>query len=91
MGCCGRKRREFRQERNNSPPSHFEPSLPDSSQPSPVSFEYTGKRSLKVRGSFSGTTYYFRFPGHRLDVIYEDSFALMAEKDLKVNLNFQGK
>ena len=83
MGCCGDKRAQYREEMR-SLSSTVPTDTPDTKEYKPKTFEYTGKRSLKIRGSMTGDTYYFRFPGHRLDVAYEDSFALMAEGDLRV-------
>lgn len=47
-------------------------------------FEYTGNYSLKITGLSSGKSYQFRFKGDKLLIDYADSFALMAERDLKV-------
>lgn len=48
-------------------------------------FEYTGNYSLKIIGSSSGKSYQFRFKGDKVIVGYSDSFALMAERDLKIS------
>ena len=47
-------------------------------------FEYTGNYSLKITGPSSGKSYQFRFSGDKLLIDYADSFALMAERDLKI-------
>ena len=47
-------------------------------------FEYTGNYSLKITGTASGKSYQFRFSGDKLVIDYADSFALMAERDLKM-------
>ncbi|MCU0918160.1 MAG: hypothetical protein MUC88_26890, partial [Planctomycetes bacterium] len=47
-------------------------------------FEYTGYRSLTVIGVASGQPYHFRHKGDRLTVQYHDSFAMMAERDLRL-------
>ena len=47
-------------------------------------FEYTGNYSLKITGLSSGKSYQFRFNGDKLLIDYADSFALMAERDLKI-------
>ena len=47
-------------------------------------FEYTGNYSLKITGLSSGKSYQFRFSGDKLWIDYADSFALMAERDLKI-------
>lgn len=46
-------------------------------------FEYTGNNSLRVTGNATGNSYHFRFKGDKTQVDYHDSFALMAEQDLK--------
>ena len=47
-------------------------------------FEYTGNYSLKITGLSSGKSYQFKFKGDKLLIDYADSFALMAERDLKI-------
>lgn len=47
-------------------------------------FEYTGNHSLTIKGVVSGKIYHFKFNGDKIKVDYNDSFALMAERDLKV-------
>lgn len=80
MGCCGNKRREWSRKRATT-----ETGEPESARErNPKIFEYTGGRSLKIRGVTTGRIYYFRFPGYVLEVPYEDAFAMMAEADLKV-------
>ncbi len=82
MGCCGNKRREWSRKRGRSTTETGEPE--GARERSPKIFEYTGGRSLKIRGVTTGRIYYFRFPGYVLEVPYEDAFAMMAEADLKV-------
>ena len=53
----------------------------------PRSFEYTGNRSLKIKGAMTGKTYYFRFKGHILVVEYADTFSMMAEHGIQVVKN----
>jgi len=61
-------------------------SFPETPQPAGVPqgkvFEYTGAGSLSITGAFTGYTYYFPFPGARVDVDYHDAFALVAEPGL---------
>jgi hypothetical protein len=86
MSCCGKKRKEWLQETKS-------PANPDTTgmdtnfvvveKPDKI-FEYTGNRSLTVKGSVTGKLYYFRYNGYRLKVGYIDSLALMAERDLRV-------
>jgi hypothetical protein len=40
-----------------------------------------------VTGSVTGKKYYFKMKGETLEVAYLDSFALMAENDLKSGLH----
>jgi len=46
-------------------------------------FEYVGHGSLTVRGAVSGRAYRFARGGDRIDVAYDDAFAMMAERDLR--------
>jgi len=47
-------------------------------------FEYLGQHALTVRGLHTGSSYTFRYPGEHIKVDYQDSFALMAEGELRV-------
>ena len=49
----------------------------------PRVFEYLGHSSLVVAGASTRRLYHFAFPGQRMEIAYEDSFAIMAEGDLK--------
>ncbi len=49
----------------------------------PKIFEYIGSGSLALTGPNTRSLYHFAFPGHRLEIAYEDSFAIMGEVDLK--------
>lgn len=86
MSCCGNKRREWLKKKRHTQPSKETETIDSTNIPAqtPKIFEYKGKRSLKIKG-ISGRTFYFRYSGYRLEVPYEDTFALMAEKDLKVH------
>jgi len=46
-------------------------------------FEYVGENSLTLRGAVSGRTYRFSHPGDRVEVAYDDAFAMMAERGVK--------
>jgi hypothetical protein len=85
MSCCGQKRMAFKQELENS--AHYEaensPEFQPETEKQPRVFEYIGNGKLSLRGTSTGALYYFRFPGERLEVNYYDSFAMMAERDLK--------
>ena len=50
----------------------------------PRTFEYLGNDSLILRGISTGTSYHFRSKGQRIEVNYFDSFAMMAEPELKL-------
>ncbi|HSK73622.1 MAG TPA: hypothetical protein VK892_18135 [Pyrinomonadaceae bacterium] len=88
MSCCGQKRMAFKQELENS--SRYEAENSAGFQPEaekkPRIFEYTGDEHLILRGISSGAAYHFRFKGEKLEVNYYDSFAMMAERDLKIVL-----
>ncbi len=47
-------------------------------------FEYTGNNSLIIKGVTSGKTYHFRSSGDKILIDHDDSFALMAERDLRI-------
>ncbi|MGZ3765063.1 MAG: hypothetical protein ACXVB0_10105 [Mucilaginibacter sp.] len=86
MNCCGNKRKAWQNEVRSS--QHRETISNDSNalmaDKTERLFEYTGDSSLTVKGIASGKAYSFRFKGDKLAVDYFDSFALMAERDLKV-------
>jgi hypothetical protein len=85
MSCCGKKRTEWLNERKT--PSSVQridaPTVHRGSEHQPGQFEYVGMQSLTVKGVHSGILYRFTYPGERIEVLYEDTFALMAEPDLK--------
>jgi hypothetical protein len=88
MNCCGNKRKEWMNEVKTSAhpetnENNSEPIVKD--KPDRI-FEYTGNYSLKITGPSSGKSYQFRFKGDKLLIDYADSFALMAERDLKILL-----
>ena len=80
MSCCGEKRAAYRRELQNQTVSDIEVAP----EKKPRIFEYTGDGTLKLVGISSGAVYYFRFKGQKIEVDYYDSFALMAERDLKI-------
>jgi hypothetical protein len=86
MSCCGQKREAFRQETQTSsraPGQNFNGFEPEPEKP-PKVFEYTGDDHLILRGIGSGAVYHFRFKGEKLAVNFDDSFAMMGERDLKI-------
>ncbi len=86
MSCCGNKRKEWmnearysgRQEENKIILNTKNVDKPDKL------FEYIGDYSLAIKGMSSGKTYHFRHKGDKIKVDHNDSFALMAERDLRV-------
>jgi hypothetical protein len=86
MSCCGQKRLAYTQELKNSPRVEAEDSnvFQPETEKEPRVFEYTGNDNLILRGISSGAVYHFRFKGEKLEVNYYDSFAMMAERDLKI-------
>ena len=86
MSCCGQKRTAFKEQLKNSSRDEAENSIdfePQTEKKSRI-FEYTGSGTLSLRGISSGAVYNFRFKGEKLEVDYYDSFAMMAERDLKI-------
>jgi len=86
MSCCGNKRTAMKEAR----------ALPVNDQPNdlvaykttehqPVVFEYNGDRNLQVQGVSTGKIYQFKTKGAKQEVSYSDSFAMMAEGDLRVS------
>jgi hypothetical protein len=86
MSCCGQKRTAFKRELENSSRGAADDFIEFEPEPEkkPRLFEYTGNGSLILKGVSSGTVYHFRFTGEKLEVNHYDSFALMAERDLKI-------
>jgi hypothetical protein len=80
MSCCGGKRAAYRQELQNQ----AAPGYGYAAKKKPRVFEYTGSGSLKLQGASSGTVYHFRSHGEKIEVDYDDSFAMMAERDLRI-------
>ena len=87
MSCCGKKRTEWLQAMKSS--SQHEISEPldkhNAKEHKPKIFEYSGNNNLTLKGIYSGKIYHFRFPGDKFEVGYEDSFAMMAEKELRIS------
>jgi hypothetical protein len=83
MNCCGGKRKRWLNEVKSSVPQTTIDYPDDKNKPVRL-FEYTGNDSLSLIGSASGKYYNFKFKGHKLKVTYNDSFALLSERDLKI-------
>ena len=86
MSCCGKKREHLRQRRAPAAPIAAVPPIPEPARPdrAPRVFEYTGGQSLTLRGAVSGRTYVFTHPGECVEVAWEDSFAMLAERDVRM-------
>jgi hypothetical protein len=97
MSCCGNKRSQWNRTDKQvleraSPAEAWRDSPQAVSQTeraapikenAPRVFEYLGRSSLVVTGASSRRLYHFAYPGHRLEIEYGDSFAIMAEGELK--------
>ena len=86
MNCCGNKRKEWLNESKTSKSNNTvenDSTIVINENPDKI-FEYTGNYSLRITGLVSGNSYTFRFRGDKLKVKYIDSFALLAERDLKI-------
>jgi len=85
MGCCGDKRKLWLQEIRSQATEPKKDNSAELARPkySDREFEFTGNHSLKITGIATGKVYHFRFTGDRQMIDYHDSFAMMAEKELK--------
>jgi len=83
MSCCGQKRAELSAKRAVMAPNPASNTEPADRVASPRMFEYTGSGVLAVTGVASGSTYRFGQGGVRVEVAYEDAFAMMAEPELR--------
>lgn len=79
MSCCGNKRAPAEAW---SDPAQAVQGAPIR-ESAPRVFEYVGYSSLMVAGVTTRRLYHFAFPGQNLEIAYKDSFAVMAEGDLK--------
>ncbi len=84
MSCCGKKRAELSAQRTlGVPPTPVAETEPVRRAAPIQTFEYTGTGVLTVTGAVSGETYRFRGRDARVEVTYEDAFAMMAEPELQ--------
>lgn len=85
MGCCGDKRAQLSRDRSVASAPHEDAgaTLPAAHGRGPRVFEYVGPGSLTVQGVISGRRYRFERAGDRLEVAYDDAFAMMAERDVR--------
>jgi len=83
MSCCGKKRAEWLRENSAAAPTPPRPSGRNAVSETSGLVRYIGPGQLIVTGAHSGNTYHFTFPGETLQVAYEDTFALRAERNLQ--------
>ena len=85
MGCCGEKRKAWMEESQRSAATEV-PNNDPAPEPGKEEriFEYTGNRAMHINGAVSGRDYFFRFPGDKVTVDHMDSYAMMAELDLRL-------
>ncbi len=82
MNCCGKKRAELAKA-SRTPPVVINEAPPAPPRQIPRIFEYTGVATFTVRGTVSGATYTFAQHGARVEVAYEDTFAMFGERDIR--------
>jgi hypothetical protein len=86
MNCCGKKRSAWLnevREKASAPMDKSPPSTARTTSPGYLVFEFTGESPATFRGAVTGKVYRFDFKGQKVNVDYADSFALMAERDLR--------
>ncbi len=85
MSCCGKKREEWLHGKKQANFSNEKTTVSEALVKTSFDslFEFTGTQSFRIEGSITGRIYHFRFHGHRLKVHGNDSWALMAERELK--------
>jgi hypothetical protein len=85
MSCCGSKRKALidQMKGTTNQSENYATSGAALKERTDKVFEFRGDDALTIYGSASGAMYQFRFKGDRITVSYFDSFALMAERDLK--------
>ena len=83
MSCCGKKRAELAKASRTPPPVIMNEAPPAPPRQTPRVFKYTGVATLTVRGIVSGVTYTFAQHGARVEVAYEDTFAMFGERDIQ--------
>jgi hypothetical protein len=81
MSCCGHKRAHLF--RAHSAATMQAPVQPVAPARPPRRFTYTGPGSATIRGASSGTLYRFDRNGASVEVASEDTFAMMAERDVR--------
>lgn len=86
MGCCGDKRKEWAAGTDTAKiPKREERKTRVSNPPKPNRiFENIKDNSFTIRGAATGNHYTFKYKGHRIEVDFMDSFAIMGENHLKM-------
>jgi hypothetical protein len=85
MSCCGQKRADLLRQhvQREKPRASIEPDKrPEPDRP-PRLLEYTGTGSIVLRGVVSGRLYCFGGHGDCIEVAYEDTFALLGEREIR--------
>jgi hypothetical protein len=89
MSCCGNKRAQLAQPQAQTRRPDIPASVDLNTQPAPRSpriFEYLGNQTMVLRGVVTGTTYHFSHSGDCLEVLHEDSFAMLAEREILLKI-----
>lgn len=86
MSCCGGKRKEWLKQDKpvNNPSLNENETVAFQKEKRDRIFEFTGNGSLQIKGSITGKLYSFNYHGEKRNVSRPDSWALMAEKDLRL-------
>lgn len=87
MSCCGNKRQAWiannwsNSDEPQAAPMNIET---DIESHKPFWFEWIGSGSFRAIGLATQTAYNWYFSGQKQEVAYEDSYALMAENNLRI-------
>jgi hypothetical protein len=90
MSCCGNKRSDWLNQAKSQDSVRNDKNYVQKKEETPKTFQYTGTRGLTIK-SPSGKTYTFLKKGETQNVDYWDSFACMAEPELRLVKNFFSK
>ena len=84
MTCCGSKRAAWSREQSaNSATAPSEQAAPTLEK---RIFKFVGPGKLALKGTASGKRYVFERTGAELEVAFEDSFALMSVRYLRMKV-----
>jgi hypothetical protein len=86
MSCCGRKREQLSRIQRTASRREEQAVIErhDLADAGMKNFEYVGMGVLTLRGAISGRLYHFTYPGERIEVSRDDSFAMMAESAVRM-------